>query len=82
MKLRTAIIAAALTLFAVPALAGQCPGDVKKIDAAVAAGTGLTSELLAQVMALRDKGKALHGSGKHGQSVKTLAKAKTILGIM
>ena len=65
-------IAAILTAFlAGPALAGQCPVDMKKIDAA-----------LAEVTALRAQGETQHKGGQHGASVKTLAKAKDILGIM
>lgn len=80
--MRTLIAAAMLTAaLAGPALAAQCPADVAKIDAALAAGTSLSAEQVAEVKALRDEGEALHQSGKHGESVETLAKAKEMLGI-
>ena len=34
-----------------------------------------------EAKSLRDKGHALHESGQHGESVKTLQKAKDILGL-
>lgn len=80
-RLRTAFVAAALALIAVPAIAGQCPLDIKKIDAALAAGTSLDAAKIAEVKAIRDQGAKLHKGGKHGQSVATLATAKAILGI-
>ncbi len=67
--------------FAVPAFAAQCPSDVAKIDAALAAGTSLSDEQLAEVKTLRDDGEALHNDGKHQESMDALAKAKAILGI-
>ncbi len=72
---------AVLVVLAGPAFAGECPKHVKKIDAAVAAGTKLSKDKLAEVKKLRDEGQALHKSKKHGQSLKTLAKAEAILGI-
>ena len=76
------ILAAALSLaFATPSFAFQCPSDVAKIDAALAAGPSLSAEQLAEVKKLRDEGEALHNAGKHQQSVDTLAKAKGMLGI-
>ena len=77
------VIAAAILTVALtaPALAFQCPADVGKIDAALAAGPSLSAARIAEVKALRDSGEALHKSGKHQESVDTLAKAKEILGI-
>lgn len=72
---------AALLLAATPALAARCPGDVAKIDAALAAGTTLSTADLAQVQTLRDEGAALHQSGDHSASVETLAQAKDMLGL-
>jgi len=79
MKLLT--IASALWLFAVPAFAFQCPTDIAAIDAALAAGTDLSDEQIAQVEALRDEGQKLHDAGDHQASVDTLAKAKDMLGM-
>ncbi len=76
-------IAAILTAVLVgPALAGQCPKDMKKIDAALAASPQISAEQMAEVTALRAQGETEHKGGQHGASVKTLAKAMEILGIM
>lgn len=74
------LIAAALTFAAVPAVAGQCPADMSKIDAALATAE-LSEADMAEVTALRAEGEALHASGDHAASVETLAKAKALLGI-
>ena len=42
MRLTTLTAAAALMLFAAPALAGQCPVDMKSIDVALASGADMT----------------------------------------
>ncbi len=65
-----------------PALAGQCPVEMKKIDAALAQNPSITAAQLAEVTKLRAEGASQHSSGQHGASVNTLAKAKEILGIM
>ncbi len=76
-------IAAILTAVLVgPALAGQCPKDMKKIDAALAASPQISAEQMAEVTTLRAQGETEHKGGQHGASVKTLAKAMEILGIM
>jgi hypothetical protein len=54
---------------------------VKDIDAALESGTSLSTEQVAEVKALRDKGEAEHLAGKHAESVATLQKAKDILGL-
>jgi hypothetical protein len=54
---------------------------MKTIDAALAAGPQLDSQQLEEVKQLRASGEALHKSGKHSDSVATLAKAKEILGV-
>ncbi|WP_310597874.1 hypothetical protein [Aeromonas aquatica] len=68
-------------LFAGSALAFHCPMDMKKIDDALAAGPALSAEKLAEVKQLRAEGETLHKEGKHQESVDTLAKAMTLLGI-
>lgn len=78
-KVLLAAVAAAFV--AGPALAGQCPADMKKIDEALSNNPQLTAEQLAEVQSLRAQGEAQHNSGDHGGSVDTLAKAKEILGI-
>ncbi len=79
---RIAIAAILTALLAGPALAGQCPVDMKKIDAALAKGSQISTAQMAEVTALRAEGEAQHKGGQHGAAVKTLAKAKDILGIM
>lgn len=68
-------------LFAGTALAFHCPMDMKKIDDALAAGPAISAERLAEVKQLRAEGETLHKEGKHQESVDTLAKAMTLLGI-
>jgi hypothetical protein len=81
MLVRTIIAAAVVALLSAPAMAGQCPVDIGKIDAALATDMSLSDTDKAKVMELRNEGESLHSSGSHGDSVATLAKAKAILGI-
>ena len=74
------IAAAALALaLSSPVLAGQCPSDIRKIDAALAANASLPPSIRDAVRTLRDTGERLHKAGKHGESVETLGNAKQIL---
>jgi hypothetical protein len=75
------IVTVALSLFAFPAFAAHCPADMKKIDAALSAGTQLSEAELAEVKKLRMQGEELHKTGKHGESVEVLGKAMKMLGI-
>ena len=75
------IVAAALAFAMGSAMAAHCPMDMKQIDAALSEKPQLSKEQLAQVKQLRAEGEALHKAGKHQESVETLGKAKTILGI-
>ena len=52
-----------------------------KIDQALAANPDLTEEQLAEVKQLRAEGEEQHEAGNHQESVDTLAKAMTILGL-
>jgi hypothetical protein len=76
-----------LALFAVlvfassSALAGRCPADMKKIDAAFSQSPKASAAQLAEAKKLRAEGEALHKAGKHADSEATLAKAMKILGI-
>ena len=83
MKLTMLTAAAALMLFAAPALAGQCPVDMKSIDIALASGADkmLSQDDKDKVATLRAKGEKQHKAGKHGKSVATLAKVKELLSI-
>ena len=42
---------------------------------------GMNNMQMAEVKALRDKGAALHKSGKHGEAIKALHAATKILGV-
>ena len=64
--------------FTTPAFAGSCPMKVGTIDKALAAGTVKNA---VKVKALRDQGKALHQSGKHGESVQMLINAMKLADI-
>lgn len=81
MKLVIASIALLSTVLAMPAYARHCPVDMKKIDAALVAGTNLSEDKLVEVKKLRAEGERLHNAGKHGKAVKTLGKAKKLLKI-
>jgi len=65
---------------ATPAVAGQCPMDMAKIDTAMEEASLSESEM-ATVKELRALGEEQHEAGDHAESVATLAEAKEILGI-
>ena len=71
----------ALLFASTTAIAFHCPQDMKKIDEALAKNPKLTETQMTDVKKLRADGEALHKSGKHQDSVDTLAKAMKILGI-
>ena len=75
------LTAAMLVEFAGPAAAFHCPRDMAAIDATLARKPDLTAEQKAEVTKLRAEGEGLHNSGKHQESVETLAKAMEILRI-
>jgi hypothetical protein len=82
MKLHVTFLTIAFALaVAVPALANQCPSDIKKIDAAMA-NANLSQEQMGEVKRLRDEGQRLHEQGDHQRSMATLATAKQMLGVM
>ena len=62
-----------------PAMAFQCPTDIAKIDAALAANQSLDPNIRNVIQTLRDTGERLHKAGKHQDSVRTLAGAKQML---
>ena len=77
------ILTAAIAVFAgsflsTPALAGHCPQDVKKINAAMSKMSGMK---MSEAKDSAAKGLALHKSGKHGESIKVLHAAMKDLGI-
>ncbi len=71
----------ALLFASTTAIAFHCPQDMKKIDAALAKNPKLTAAQMTEVKKLRADGEAMHKSGKHQDSVDTLAKAMKILAI-
>jgi hypothetical protein len=71
---------AALTLASSLALAGNCPVQMKAIDAALP-NAQLSPAQTAEVKQLRAEGEKLHKEGKHAESMAALGKAKDILGI-
>ncbi len=76
--LLTALLAAGLVT---PAFAFQCEDDMLAVDAALAKNPQLSASLLAEVKTLLAKGETQHSRGQHGRAIRTLAKAKEILGI-
>ena len=81
-KYKLQLLAGAFALaLSTSALAFHCPADMRKIDAALAEQPALSAEQLEEVRALRAEGERLHNEGRHQESVDTLAKAMTILGI-
>ncbi len=75
------IAAAVVVAMTSPAFAKHCPNDVKIIDQSLPKTMGLNKMQMTEVKALRDKGAALHKSGKHGESIKVLHQAVKILGV-
>lgn len=70
-----------LGLIASPAFATSCPRHMAEIDAALAKTPSASAETLAEVKKLRAEGERLHEAGKHGESIKTLTRAKALLGM-
>jgi hypothetical protein len=81
MNVKKLMLAVLLACVSASALAGHCPMDMKEIDTALSANPQLSADKLAEVKKLRAEGEAFHKAGKHQESVDTLGKAKTILGI-
>ncbi len=76
------IVATGLFLLSFTAAAMHCPDDMKRIDEELAAGPPITQEQMDMVKKLRAEGEVLHKDGKHAESVKALAKAMEIMGIV
>jgi hypothetical protein len=74
------MLAIALSLAAATAFAGNCPVQMKAIDAALPKAK-LSSAQMNEVKKLRADGEKLHKEGKHAESMATLGKAKKLLGI-
>ena len=78
--IRNVLLAAALALVASTALAGNCPVQMKAIDAALPKAK-LDAKQTAEVKKLRADGERFHKEGKHAESMAALGKAKGIRGI-
>ena len=74
------VLAIATVTFASLAWGGNCPAEMKAIDAALPKAK-LNDKQAAEVKKLRADGEKLHKEGKHGESMAALGKAKGILGI-
>ena len=79
--LSAAAVAALIAVASSPALAGTCPKIMKKVDAALAVSPQLTSEQMTEITKLRAEGEAQHKAGSHSDSVDSLNKAMSILGM-
>lgn len=79
--MKARLFAAASMLVSASAFAFHCPMDMKKIDEALAKKPQLSAAQMDEVRKYRAEGEALHKSGKHQESVDTLAKAMRILNI-
>ena len=78
---RLLIAMAVLIGISSPAFAKHCPKDAKIIEQALGKATGMTKMQWTEAQTLRDKGMALHKSGKHGEAIKALYAATKILGV-
>jgi hypothetical protein len=78
--MRRIILTIAAAAFASLAWGGNCPVEMKAIDAALPK-VKLNDKQAAEVKKLRADGEKLHKEGKHGESMAALGKAKGILGI-
>ena len=76
-----ATVLAGLTVASSAAWSFHCPADMKKIDDALAKNPKLSAAQMTEVKKLRADGEAMHKTGKHQDSVDTLAKAMKLLGI-
>lgn len=73
-------LAASLAMASGAVLANSCPKEMKAIDAALPAAK-LDAAKMSEVKKLRADGEAQHKEGKHADSLATLGKAKSMLGI-
>jgi uncharacterized protein YneF (UPF0154 family) len=81
-KMMTYVLAVTISLISFSAMAMHCPDDMKRIDEELSANPPITAEQMETVKKLRAEGEVLHKGGKHEESVKVLAKAMEIMGIV
>lgn len=80
MNLAKSLLFAGLAAVSFAASAHNCPNEMAQIDAALKV-TKLDASKVEEVKKLRAEGEAEHNAGKHTESMATLKKAKSILGI-
>jgi len=78
--MKLTVLFVTLALASSVAFAGNCPADMKAVDAALPKAK-LNDKQAAEVKKLRADGERFHKEGKHGESMAALGKAKGILGI-
>lgn len=78
---RSVVLAGMLVAFATPALAAECPTNMQKIDAALAANQNVSAGDIEDAKKHRAAGEAAHAAGKHDEAVLELRKAAVSLGI-
>lgn len=76
-----AFLVLAAALLSGPALAHNCPNEMKAIDARLSGQPAVAKEVADKVAKLRASGEAHHKAGKHTESMKDLGEAKKLLGI-
>jgi hypothetical protein len=78
--MKKVLLATSLICLSSFVMAHGCPGEMKKIDAALP-NTKLSTQDASKVKDLRAKGEEQHKAGQHTESMKSLADAKKIMGI-
>ena len=79
--MRVSLVLAAGLLLAGPALAHNCPNEMKAIDARLSAQPAVAKDVADKAKSLRASGEAHHKAGRHAESMKDLGEAKKLLGI-
>ena len=78
--MKQVLLATSLLCLSTLAMAHGCPGEMKKIDAALPTAK-LSAQDMSKVKDLRAKGEEQHKAGQHTESMATLAEAKKIAGV-
>jgi hypothetical protein len=78
--MKNSVLVVASMFAASLAFAHGCPGEMKKIDAALPTAK-LSQADASKVKDMRAKGEELHKAGKHSESMAALADAKKLLGL-
>jgi hypothetical protein len=78
--MKKVLLATSLMCLSSFVLAHGCPGEMKKIDAAMPTAK-LSSADMSKVKSLRAKGEEQHKAGQHTESMASLGEAKKVMGI-